>query len=209
MKKPIILLLIICILFTMFCLGSCNSTQDEPSLPQKTKQEIELERALELAEEGAWLGAYCLFNDLISRGYYTEYEEKRSALYEDYLIAQAIYQAFHFKNIKENLKNPNSLVIYNINITVEKSKYSDSYYFAITYDYGASNSYGGMVRNTVTSSYSTSEAQKYIGKSINYSHVSLSDVAKLSSKEWDNKLEGDYNLYHYNLRNSYEGNIWR
>lgn len=209
MKKITSILIVFCTLLGMFCFSSCNSAKtNEPSEPEKAKEEIELERALQLAEEGAWGGAYLLLDDLMERGYYLDYKDKRDAIYEDYLIAEAIYRALSFKNLKDQLKNPDSLVIYNVYITAEKSEYGDYYIFAITYDYGASNSFGGMVRDTIDSSYTTKEAQKYVGKTINYSHVDLTDIAKLSSDEWRDKLYGDFRLYHHNLRNDEEGNIW-
>ena len=110
-------------------------------------------------------------------------------------------------SLKDKLKNPDSLVIYNVHIIAKPWK--DSYIFEITYDYGASNSFGGMVRNTIESSYTTKEAQKYVGKPIDHSHVNLTDVARLSFSEWSNKMSSDCRRYLYNLRYEEEGNIWK
>ncbi len=210
MKKIISICLILCVLLGLMGITSCSSQKNqEPSEPEKNKQEIEFERAMQLAEEGAWNGSYLLLDDLMERGYYTEYKSQRDAIYEDYLIADAIYQALSFQNLKDKLKNPDSLVIYNISIVARKNENRDRYLFEITYDYGASNSFGGIVRDTITSSFSTNEAKNYVGKSIDYSHVNLKDIAKLSSKEWRNKMNSDFDKYHYNLRNDVEGNIWK
>ena len=210
MKKITSILIVFCTLLGLFCFSGCNSEKtSEPSEPEKANEEIELERALQLAEEKAWGGAYLLLDDLMERGYYLDYKDKRDDIYEDYLIAEAIYQAFSFKNLKDKLKNPDSLVIYNVHITAKMSENGDYYYFKIIYDYGASNSFGGMVRDTIESSYTTKAAQNYIGKTINYSHVNLTEIAKLSSNEWRDKLYGDFRRYHYNLRYDEEGNIWR
>ena len=74
-------MIVFCTLLGMFCFSSCNSEKtNEPSEPEKAKEEIELERALQLAEEGAWGGAYLLLDDLMERGYYLDYKDKRDAI---------------------------------------------------------------------------------------------------------------------------------
>lgn len=213
MKNLTTILLIICTLLTLFCFAGCDSNKGTsgeetkvPSTPVKTKQEIELENAIRLADEGAWGGAYLLFNDLIERGYYLDYQDERDAMYEKHLIADVIYSAS--RSLKQSLKNPYSFTIYDIDMDVAPSEYGDYYVFKITYDYGATNSFGGMVRDTHSVGYSRyNEADKYAGKSINYGHVNLTDIAKLNSDDWEEKMYGDCELYNYNLREK-EGNLW-
>ena len=78
MKKIISVCLILCTLLGLLGITSCSSQKSqEPTKPEKTKQEIELERAMQLAEEGAWNGSYLLLDDLMGRGYYTEYKKQK------------------------------------------------------------------------------------------------------------------------------------
>ena len=102
-------------------------------------------------------------------------------------------------------------MIYNISVTTRLSEYSGNPVFEVTYDYGATNSFGGMVRDTITGTYSGKEAAPYYeGKKIDYSHVNLNDLAKMDKYyDWEkSKMWGDYELYLYNRRNQVEGNIW-
>ena len=220
MKKLALLLVIVMILGCALPFSSCNKSDtppsnndnvtSEPPEPTKTKQEIELENALRLEREGAWAGAYFLLDDLIERGYYTEYAEKREDLYYKYIIADHINAAINYNGLKTQLKNPNSLVIYNITITASVSQYSsDSYVFELEFEYGATNSLGAMVRDTYETKKNSSLAQKYIGQTVDCSFVNLSDVAKMTHNEFDQKLQGDFKLYHHNLRNDVTGNIWK
>jgi len=208
MKKIALLLVFVMILGSCFALASCNSdtSTQPPSTSQKTNQEIELENALRLEQDGSWGGAYQLLNDLIERGYYPEYESKRDALKEKTLITEAVYNAFSYKNLKAQLKNPNSLVIYSI--SVKGDVYDGTEHFDIIFDYGATNSFGGMVRDTLETSYSTWQAKPYIGKTVDCSYIDLEDLAKLSSRELMDKLYGDFRLYHYNFADDEPGNIW-
>lgn len=60
--------------------------------------------------------------------------------------------------LKEQLKDPNSLVIYGTNIWAEEG----SDYFTIELDYGAKNGFGGMVRDNYSHEYKLTENEKNI-----------------------------------------------
>ncbi len=207
MKKILSLSLIICCILSTFV--GCKNIKNNKN------NKLELEAALRLEKEGAWFGAYALLDDLIERGYYLEYAEKRDELYDKYFIVNAVHTAFSFRKLKQDLKDPSSLVIYNISITANKKEsgsqpYDFDYYFEIVYDYGASNSFGGMVRSTVTSLYTDEKVQEYFeGKKIDYSLINLKDLAEMDDLyEWKiAKMEGDYELYSYK-KWEVDGNIW-
>ena len=213
MKKLLSILLILCSIAITFT--GCNekpntntlpesSTTPPPATPEITPQELELEAALRLEKDGCWSGAAVLLDDLISRGYYSEYANKRDELYEKDFIANAVHIALEGSRFKQSLKDPSSLVIYSISITPRSPSCFD-----IVFEYGAKNSFGGMVRDTFSHSYSDNGVKPYYeGKKINCSHINLEDLAKMSYYEWDKKQGGDYKLYYYKFRYDVEGNIW-
>lgn len=212
MKKLAFLLVVAITLGCIFPLSSCTKndrTNIETSAPTKTKQEIELEYALELEEKGAWTGAYCLFDDLVERGYYTEYAEKRDSLYHKYRITELVNTVINYAGLKLKLKDPNSLKIYSVYITSVASKYdSTQYVFEIKVDYGAANSFGGMVRDTYKKTLNHTLAKEYIGRHVDVSFVPLNDIADMDYWEFDRKMEGDFKIYHSNFTKDIPNNIW-
>lgn len=70
------------------------------------------------------------------------------------------YIPLAISELRGKLKDPNSLTIYDATIT---NSYDENYSFTIQFDYGAKNSFGGMVRDTFTSrQYSLSDADKEV-----------------------------------------------
>ena len=234
MKKITSIIFIICTLLALLCFTSCNSDTgssdtdssdigsseigvQDTSIPQKTNQEIELENALRLEEEGAWRGAYLLLNDLIERGYYPEYETKRDELKEKALISRVVYFAYSSIYFKHKMNDPNSLVIYGISAKgVEHDKFVG---FDVTFDCGGRNAYGGMVRETYeyfTPMEDYDRDESYIGKKVDCSFIDLEWLAKLDLDDKDllffgwaqDLIKGDYELYHYDYAKYVEENIW-
>ena len=212
MKKKILGIIALLILTTLM-IASCtssNTTTLETSEPAKATHEIELENALRLEEEGAWGGAYYLLEDLIEHGYYTEYTSKMESLEHKYRIADLVNFAINNKGLKLNLKNPNSLVIYSVTYTANVSSYDSSrYIFEVKIDYGATNSFGGMVRDTYETKQDVKYAKNYIGKHVDVSFLPLDDIAKMDFNEFNNKLIGDFKVYHSNFINDISNNIWK
>ena len=212
MKKKILGIIALLILTTLM-IASCtssNTTTLETSEPTKAAHEIELENALRLEEEGAWGGAYFLLEDLIEHGYYTEYTSKMESLEHKYRITDLVNSTINYAGLKLNLKNPNSLVIYSVSVTANVSSYDSSrYIFEIKIDYGATNSFGGMVRDTYETTKTMDYAKNYIGKHVDVSFLPLGDIAKMEYKEFNNKLLGDFKVYHSNFINDISNNIWK
>ena len=70
------------------------------------------------------------------------------------------YISLAISELRGKLKDPSSLIIYDATIT---NSNDENYSFTIQFDYGAKNSFGGMVRNTFTSrKYSLSDADKEV-----------------------------------------------
>jgi hypothetical protein len=196
----------------LFCFSGCNSEKtSEPSEPEKATHEIELENALRLEEEGAWGGAYFLLKDLIEHGYYTEYTSKMESLEHKYRITDLVNSTINYAGLKSNLKNPNSLVIYSVTFTANEVSIDSSryFYFEIKIDYGATNSFGGMVRDTYETTKTVKYAKNYIGKHVDVSFLPLDDIAKMEYREFDDKLLGDFKVYHSNFINDISNNIWK
>ena len=211
----IIALLILTTLMIASCTSSNTTTLEtletlETSEPAKATHEIELENALRLEEEGAWGGAYFLLEDLIEHGYYTEYTSKMESLEHKYRITDLVNSTINYAGLKLNLKNPNSLVIYSVTFTANVSSYDPSrYIFEIKIDYGATNSFGGMVRDTYETTKTVDYAKNYIGKHVDVSFLPLGDIAKMEYWEFHYKLLGDFKVYHSNFINDISNNIWK
>ena len=66
------------------------------------------------------------------------------------------YVSYVIASLKKALKDPNSLVIYSIHLEEDKTETNK---LCITLDYGARNSFGGMVRDSFSQTYSLSKKQ--------------------------------------------------
>ena len=209
MKRKILSIVSLVILTMVFITSCASSNTPSDSETTKLPQEIELEYALKLEEEGAWTGAYCLFDDLVKKGYYPEYDTKRDELYNKYQITQLVNFAINYNGLKDQLKNPNSLIIYNLTATASVSEYNNnSYVFEFAFEYGATNSFGGMVRDTYKVVRNSSVAKEYIGKNVDISFISLDDIAEMDFEEFEAKMNGDFKIYHSNFINDVPNNIW-
>ena len=207
MKRKILSIVSLFILTMVFITSCTSSNSPSDSETSKLPQEIELEYALKLETEGAWTGAYCLFDDLV--GYYPEYTTKRDELYHKYQITQLVNYAINYNGLKDQLKNPDSLVIYNLTVTASVSEYNnDSYIFEFAFDYGATNSFGGMVRDTYKVDKNSNIAKEYLGKNVDVSFISLDDIAEMDFEEFEEKMNGDFKIYHSNFTNDVPNNIW-
>lgn len=163
---------------------------------------VEFDHAQELEKQGAYMGASSLYIDLAEKGFYIEYAEHAEELRNRYKREQAVYWAVG--NLKKTLKDPSSLTLYKISTNVKSQKRNNEveYVYEVTLDYGARNSFGGMVRDDYVSTWwGASEDQVGI---INY-HDSL--IFK-TQEQWDEEALGDFKEYHSNFVESISTNIW-
>ncbi len=199
MKKKV-LSIVIWVLLTAI-ITSCASTDDSidttwltegtTSEPVKSNQELVLEGALKLEKEGAWYGAYKSLDYLIEHGYYTEYAEKRDSLYLKSELVNNSY--FAVGQLKSMLKDPDSLKIYDVTVTASQSQYDDSYIFEFEFEYGATNSFGAMVRDTEIITCSGRTAKEYdVGETLNVSFIRYNDLTDMTRDELSDQMGGDY-----------------
>ena len=66
------------------------------------------------------------------------------------------YVSYAIDSLREELKDPNSLVIYSIHLEEDKTATNK---LSITFDYGAKNSFGGMARDSYSRTYPLSDNQ--------------------------------------------------
>ena len=70
---------------------------------------------------------------------------------------QCWYLSRTIKELRSMLKDPDSLVIYEATFICE---YDENYSFTVELDYGAKNSFGGMVRDNFSQQYSLLDSEK-------------------------------------------------
>ena len=93
------------------------------------------------------------------------------------------------RSLKSMLKDPNSLTIYKISMKVASS---DSYKINITIDYGAANSFGGMVRDNYQYSCKLSSEDR---EDIYESLKDWMDENGATSEDSAEYLIGNYGIY--------------
>lgn len=70
------------------------------------------------------------------------------------------YVSLAIEELRDKLKDPNSLAIYGAKII---NTYDENYSFMVQFDYGATNSFGGMVRDiAISRPYSLSDVEKAV-----------------------------------------------
>lgn len=143
---------------------SCSKPVEEPTTkasteastePTKSRQELhELYlQAVECEKTAKFKSAIEIYRELYSYGYSDEGYSGKSldealALREQNYACQKLLCYIHeggVRVIKKQLKDPNSLEIYGSKLST-----SEKYGYIMEYDYGARNSFGGMVRDTYT-----------------------------------------------------------
>jgi len=178
MKTKILLFILIVSIFislvvtTTGCTKNQNDTnsvtteKETSSLPKKTIAELDsmYEKACEYEKNAKFKSAIILFRELRKYDYYDKdfgsygldeaLETRESRYLCESIAVQFVSSAI--RTLKNQLKDPNSLVIYSIWFS------EDNGLMVLKFDYGAKNSFGGMVRDSYTwkSSWGLSEEQK-------------------------------------------------
>lgn len=128
-------------------LDSSNTT----STPSERELAEMYEQAVDYEKHGKFRSAINIYRELYTYGFadpefgYNGNEKALEIREKRYLFSSMAckYIKYAVGDLKSNLKDPNSLVIYGI-----KLYDSTGNTFVITLDYGAKNSFGGMVRDT-------------------------------------------------------------
>ena len=163
MKKFLVLIFFA---LTAFLCCSCSTssgsntaqtpTQTELSAMQKTAEEYEHNAKFKSAIE--------LYRQLSSYGFVDpdfggQGADEALKIRETRYLHQRIlskYYEYTVDDLKSQLKDPNSLVVYSMSLDHNSPKGK----IVVIFDYGAKNSFGGMVRNKYTKTYVLSEYEK-------------------------------------------------
>lgn len=203
-KITIKVLSIILIILTVIACISCESTNSNHDIEtsektKENKEELAYAHAKELASQGKYLGASKIFYDIKGYKDSSELAEKYDQYYE---IECYLFRAID--DLKSQLKDPYSLVIYDFEIYEVQN--GDFCYYKAWLDYGAKNSFGGMVRNTYM--YPGNETTDRKAVSTYFIVLSKSEMCKMDLYEYQKWSCGDFRLYHRDFIGD-EGNIWR
>lgn len=142
-KRTIKVILSICIVVCMSLqICACNKTETT-TLPDK--QEM-INQIHECEDQAKFTSAYELYEKMYEYGYITSLDDEE----QQYLInsCMCFYVNLVIQDLKKDLKDPHSLVIYGMEVEVIEHK--TGLCFDMTFDYGATNSFGGMVREELT-----------------------------------------------------------
>lgn len=168
-------LFIVALLLTIICIfNSCNATPSTfipstPSDPGLSQADIKAmyEEAKELEESAKFKSAIKLYREVFKHNSLIDKKTIHDKEY-DYVIQSVL--CYYFKlfvnSIKRDLRDPNSMAIYVINVKYEDSKDK----LTIQLDYGAKNGFGGMARKTEYETYTlpSSTQQKIIDAAASY-----------------------------------------
>ena len=205
MKKFLIVLVIALACTSTF--SSCNKPQstntNEPqstTTNEKVPSQAELEQKYAQAEEyennGKFKSAIEIYRELHSYGF-TDPEfgsygldealrirEKRYA--HQKIISQ--YYSDAVRALKKQLKDPNSLVVYSMKV----SHNSPQGKITIIFDYGAKNSFGGMVRDEYSQTFYLAEYEKNEVYELSKDHMNR---LGLTAEDAGQYLAGNHHIY--------------
>lgn len=192
------LALLTCALMFTAC-DNGNAQQTPSSTPEYSEEELEqmFNQANAYEANANFDKAFELYEILYENKYpdkgfpslsLDEAFETRKGRYTRDAIVCRMY-SYAVDSLKSILKDPNSLVIHKISMKVDSS---NSYKINITIDYGAANSFGGMVRNDYeySSTLSSSDRDK-----IYESLKDWMDENGATSEDSARYLKGNHNIY--------------
>lgn len=198
MKNIALLLVIAMILGCCFALSSCenNSDYNQEETQEKEPTQEELHQMFNTAQD---YEANAKFGDAIKiYRQLNEYDfndpdfgSSSKAVRETRYINQSIackYFSWTVDSLKSQLKDPYSLVVYSMNIDSK----SPSGKIIIKFDYGAKNSFGGMVRDTYEITYTLSESEKEKIYQASKEHMDSIGCTKEDAGKY---LAGNFHIY--------------
>ena len=165
MKKTIAILLALCMCAALCACGSNNENSTKETtenIPTQAELETMYQQAKDYTENARFDEAINLYRTVFKYGfsdpdYSSKTPEEVLEIKEGNYILQKIsceyfgYAIWLFNNeIVSRLKDPGSLKIYSLTIKGDNSN-PDCFY--VVFDYGAANSFGGMVRDTFSAPY--------------------------------------------------------
>lgn len=152
LSKVLKVIVVLCIMVSMSLLiCACNktATTTTTTLPDKSDMLLQI---IQYKEQAKFTSAIEVCRKMKEYDYITDYE---LASYEkDYKINSFVCSRIRYviDNLKKELKDPNSLVVYGVRTEMsdktEPWDKGEKTRIKFTFDYGAKNSFGGMVRDT-------------------------------------------------------------
>lgn len=199
LKKLTLLLLIVSIFMCLPLLTSCSRNKGQVPTQAETEQVPTQAEMQEMFDEAKEYEANAKFKDAIK--FYRQLNEygfndpdfgsRSETVRESRYANQSVackYFSFAVSSLKSQLKDPNSLVVYSMNIDSR----SPSGKITIVFDYGAKNSFGGMVRDEYTTTYTLSESEKEKIYKANKEHMDSIGFTKEDAGQY---LSGNFFMF--------------
>ena len=166
LSKVLRVIVVFCIMVSMSCqLCACSKKTELPAkseLPDKSDMLLQI---IQYKEQAKFTSAFEVCRKMKEYNYITDYE---LASYEkDYKINSFVCSRIRYvvDHLKKELKDPNSLVIYGVKTEMsdktEPWDKGEKTRIKITFDYGAKNSFGGMVRENYVYHYVVTDGKDY------------------------------------------------
>lgn len=157
-KKCLIVYLALLMCAMMFT--ACSNEMPTEQIPTEAEMQQMFDKAKEYEASAKFKDAINIYRQLCEYGFEDpDFGDRAKAVRESRYLCQSVacqYFSYAVSDLKSQLKDPNSLVVYSMSIDSR----SPSGKITIVFDYGAKNSLGGMVRDKYTKTYTLSENDK-------------------------------------------------
>lgn len=183
--KEILTLCIVVCMPLQIC--ACNKTEITTT-PLPDKQEM-IDQIHEYEKQAKFTSAIEIYRQMHEYGYITDADLDKQE--KQYYINSYMCNVANFaiKHLKEELKDPHSLVVYGMDF--ELCEYDESgMIISITVDYGATNSFGGMVRDDYIKRFCTTERPEHWDDTLYI--ITHTDLSKESQFEAIINEEAEY-----------------
>ena len=189
-------ILIVVILMCSVVFTSCSNNETQDSTQEQIPTQAEMQQMFDKAEEyeanAKFKDAIEIYRQLNEYGFEdpdfgSRSESVRERRYTNQSVA-CKYFSLAVSALKSQLKDPNSLVVYSMDIDSD----SPSGKITIEFDYGARNSFGGMVRDEYTITYTLSESEKEKIYQANKEHM---DSIGRTKDDVGRYLAGNFHIY--------------
>ena len=157
LSKVLRIIVAFCIVVSMsFQLGACSNKTGVTTVELPNKQDM-FNQIDEYKAQAKFTSAIELYRQMKEYDYISD---KDLEFYENQYVINSFICCWAESTIsylKEDLKDPHSLVVYGIKTEMlDDGKERDDVVITVTLDYGAKNSFGGMVRDNYTRHYNVS-----------------------------------------------------
>ena len=191
------ILIVIVLMLALVCvLASCSDNEPLDTVPTQAELENMYQQASNFEMNGKFKSAIELYRELHSYGF-TDPEfgykglDEALAIRESRYVHQKIlskYYEYTVSTLKGQLKDPGSLVVYSMSIDHNSPQGK----LTVIFDYGAKNSFGGMVRDKFSRTYTLAEYEKTEVYETSQNHM---DSLGLTKEDAGQYLAGNLLIY--------------